>query len=83
MGAPSTDGKKGGWYALAHHPLAGVTLMAVAALAALIWANSPWASSYESILSTHLTIGLDGLRLDKPLRLWICLLYTSPSPRDA
>ncbi len=48
----------------------GVVLMAAAA-AALLWANSPFAGSYERILSTPLTVGAGAFVLSKPLLLWI------------
>ena len=40
-------------------------------LAALIWANSPWKSTYENIWSTEFSIILGNFMLSKPLILWI------------
>jgi NhaA family Na+:H+ antiporter len=48
----------------------GVLLMA-AALVALVWANSPFADSYESLWATTLTIGAGDFVLAKSLHLWI------------
>ncbi len=48
----------------------GVLLMAAAA-AALLWANSPFAGSYERILATPLTVGAGAFVIAKPLLLWI------------
>ncbi|GHO65349.1 Na(+)/H(+) antiporter NhaA [Ktedonobacter sp. SOSP1-52] len=38
---------------------------------ALVWANSPWAGSYEQLWEIHLVIHLGGYGLDKPLHTWI------------
>src|SRR5690349_15458719 len=48
----------------------GAVLLA-ATVAALVWANSPWSDSYESVWTTKLsiTIGHGGLSLD--LRHWV------------
>jgi Na+/H+ antiporter NhaA len=48
---------------------AGVLLMAV--VAALVWANSPWPDTYESVWTTNLSIqiGHSGIALD--LRHWV------------
>jgi NhaA family Na+:H+ antiporter len=43
----------------------------IAAAVALIWANSPFASSYTALWQTPLTVGLGDLALSKPLILWI------------
>ncbi|MDQ3493372.1 MAG: Na+/H+ antiporter NhaA [Chloroflexota bacterium] len=48
----------------------GLALMAAAAIA-LIWANSPFAASYEELFSTPFTIGFEGLAISKALVLWI------------
>ncbi len=50
---------------------AGAVALLCAALAALIWANSPWPDSYESFWSTELSIriGSEGISLD--LRHWV------------
>ena len=46
-----------------------VLLCAVAA--ALVWANSPWSSSYESLWSTKLSITLGSAGLSADLRHWV------------
>jgi NhaA family Na+:H+ antiporter len=48
----------------------GVLLMA-SALAALVWANSPWAASYDGLWSMRFTVGLGDAALSKPLLLWV------------
>jgi len=49
----------------------GAVVLLVAGAAALVWANSPWSDSYESVWTTKLsvTLGSDGISLD--LRHWI------------
>jgi NhaA family Na+:H+ antiporter len=48
----------------------GVLLMG-AALIALIWANSPFADSYDSLWLTTFTIGTGEFAISKSLHLWI------------
>jgi len=46
--------------------------MLVAAVAALVWANSPWQGGYEALWHTELSIHLGGLaHLDLDLREWV------------
>jgi Na+/H+ antiporter NhaA len=47
-----------------------VVLLA-AAVAALVWANSPWRDSYESLWSTKLSITLGGGGVSADLRQWV------------
>jgi Na+/H+ antiporter NhaA len=42
-----------------------------AAVIALVWANSPWSSSYESVWRTNLSIRLGGGTLSTDLRHWV------------
>jgi NhaA family Na+:H+ antiporter len=48
----------------------GIALMACTVVA-LVWANSPWAASYDSLWQTRLTVGVGGWVLSKPALLWI------------
>jgi len=48
----------------------GIALMACTIIA-LVWANSPWAASYEGVWQTRLTVGVGGWVLSKPALLWI------------
>src|SRR6478735_3278880 len=50
---------------------AGSILLLLAAAAALIWANSPWASSYDALWHTHLTLDVGPLHLDESLQHWV------------
>jgi Na+/H+ antiporter NhaA len=49
----------------------GAMVLLVATIVALLWANSPWSDSYESVWTTKLaiTIGGDGISAD--LRHWV------------
>ena len=48
----------------------GLTLVA-AAVAAIVWANSPLAELYEAVLRTPAAVQLGGFQIAKPLLLWI------------
>ncbi len=50
---------------------AGSILLLLAATAALIWANSPWASSYDSFWHTEVAIDLGSFRLEETLQHWV------------
>jgi Na+/H+ antiporter NhaA len=49
----------------------GAIALLVAAVAALLWANSPWSDSYESLWTTTLSISLGDHTLAMPLREWV------------
>jgi Na+:H+ antiporter, NhaA family len=49
----------------------GAVLLALAALSALIWANSPWSAGYESLWSTKVGVSLGGRGIELDLRHWI------------
>lgn len=53
-----------------HQVAGGVVLLAVTALALLL-ANSPWSPAYFRLWELPLTIGIEPLRLSKPLSHWI------------
>jgi NhaA family Na+:H+ antiporter len=46
----------------------GGVLLLVAAVLAIVWANSPWGASYEDLV--NLTVGPAALHLDLPLSVW-------------
>jgi NhaA family Na+:H+ antiporter len=48
----------------------GIVLL-VAAMVALMWANSPWAHVYNEIWQTPLTLRVGGLELSEDLRHWV------------
>jgi NhaA family Na+:H+ antiporter len=49
----------------------GAILLASSAIVALIWANSPWSESYESLWSSQFAITVAGHSLDLDLRHWV------------
>jgi len=49
----------------------GAAVLVGAALAALVWANSPWPHSYESLWNTKLALSLGGHALSGSLRQWV------------
>src|SRR5215211_2297840 len=50
---------------------AGAVALLCAAVAALVWANSPWSASYESFWSTELSIRLGDQAVAMELREWV------------
>jgi NhaA family Na+:H+ antiporter len=50
---------------------AGATLLVFATVVALVWANSPWQSSYERLWHTPLGIRLGRYGLELDLRHWV------------
>src|SRR2546423_12331775 len=42
-----------------------------AAVAALVWANSPWSHSYESVWTTKLSIQVGSASISEDLRGWV------------
>jgi NhaA family Na+:H+ antiporter len=49
----------------------GGILLIGCTVAALIWANSPWAGSYFHLWHTNLIVGFAGKLLSEPLHFWI------------
>ena len=50
---------------------AGGIVLVLAAAGGLAWANSPWASLYESLWSTPVVVGVGAFGIAKPLLLWV------------
>jgi NhaA family Na+:H+ antiporter len=48
----------------------GILLIGCTVLA-LLWANSPWAASYDHLWHTNLSFGFAGKSLSEPLHFWI------------
>ncbi len=55
----------------ARHKLAGAVLLMLAAVAAVVWANSPYGYSYAQMLHVEGTIGIGSFALTKSLSHWI------------
>ena len=51
--------------------VSGALFLLGAAVAALVWVNSPWGSSYDSLWSTELSLRLGDAGLDGDLRYWV------------
>ncbi len=49
----------------------GAGLMVVATIVALLWANSPWRHSYNSLWATHLAILIGSHGISATLRVWV------------
>ena len=54
-----------------HTEAAGGVVLLLAAVVALVWANSPWKESYAELWHTRLAIDLGGHVLDLDLREWV------------
>src|ERR671919_1789656 len=50
---------------------ASAVVLLAATLAALLWANSPWGSTYDELWSTELSFRLGGADLSLDLRQWV------------
>src|SRR3954468_14339345 len=50
---------------------AGAAALLIAPVAALVWANSPWSDSYESVWTTELSIRVGSSGISHQLREWI------------
>ncbi len=50
---------------------AGSMLLLLAAVVALVWANSPWSESYHDLWHTPLGIDVGPLRLEETLQHWV------------
>ena len=50
---------------------AGGIVLLVAAAVALLWANSPFAASYQALWETYVTVGAGSFEISKPLLLWV------------
>src|SRR3954471_2437526 len=51
--------------------MGGAAVVLCATVAALLWANSPWSDSYESVWTTKLSIQLGDSALSADLRTWV------------
>ena len=54
-----------------HTESAGGILVAAGAVAALVWANSPWSESYDRLWHSRAAITIAGRTLDLDLREWL------------
>jgi NhaA family Na+:H+ antiporter len=49
----------------------GGTVLILASVVALAWANSPFAGGYDALWGAEATVGVPGFALTKPLLLWV------------
>lgn len=49
----------------------GAVLLLAAAVAALLWANSPWSDAYESLWETKASVSFAGASLEMDLEHWV------------
>ena len=54
-----------------HEEASSGIVLFVAAVVALIWANSPWYHVYDELLKTPITIGFDHWAIDETLHHWV------------
>ncbi|HEU0336020.1 MAG TPA: Na+/H+ antiporter NhaA [Gaiellaceae bacterium] len=54
-----------------HTEVSGALFLLAGALAALVWVNSPWSESYDSLWSTELSVSLGDWGLDGDLHYWV------------
>jgi NhaA family Na+:H+ antiporter len=64
-------GKLRGALKFVHHEASGGVMLLIAAMLALLLANSPLSSLYGALLDTHLSIKVGGWGVDKNLLHWI------------
>lgn len=57
--------------AFMHAEASGGIVLILAALTALVWANSPWAGAYTSLWETKITIGPAAFQLSETLLHWV------------
>jgi Na+:H+ antiporter, NhaA family len=50
---------------------AGGIVLLLAAVIAMVWANSPWAASYEALWQTEIGVSMGGFELSEDLRHWV------------
>lgn len=55
----------------AHTESAGGIVLILCTVAAVFWANSPWAESYHHLWETEVRVGVAGAELRYPLHYWI------------
>jgi Na+:H+ antiporter, NhaA family len=57
--------------AFAENKTSGGILLLLCTVAALAWANSPWAESYTALWHTNFTVSFGGRTLSRDLHFWV------------
>lgn len=70
-GNTASNGNYDGALKFMKHEAAGGVILLLAAIAALVLANSPLVGTYQAFLNTPVTVRIGDLSIDKPLLLWI------------
>jgi Na+/H+ antiporter NhaA len=79
QGAPSGFTDRTAWARNVGAPLrdylnteaGGAVVLLAATVVALLWANSPWRDSYESVWTTHLSVRIGDSGISMDLRHWV------------
>jgi len=72
MAQDSTGSHEGGWFHdFFHSAVAGSIILLISAIAALIWANSPWAESYFELANTYIGVSWGDAGFQMSLKHWI------------
>lgn len=54
-----------------HEEASSGIVLFVAAVVALVWANSPWYDAYHDLLETHIIVGFGSWAIDETIHHWI------------
>jgi len=72
MAHAGTESHEGGWFHdFIHSTVTGSVILLISAIAALIWANSPWADSYFALAHTYVGVSWGEASLQMSLQHWI------------
>jgi len=72
MAHAGTESHDGGWFHnFIHSTVTGSVILLISAIAALIWANSPWADSYFALAHTYVGVSWGEASLQMSLQHWI------------
>ncbi len=72
MAHAGTESHDGGWFNnFIHSTVTGSVILLISAIAALIWANSPWADSYFALAHTYVGVSWGDASLQMSLQHWI------------
>ena len=71
MSHPSNDDQDSVFQRFLHWEAAGSIVLLACAILALVWANSPWADSYEKLTHTYLGLSLGEHSFELSLKHWV------------
>lgn len=71
-GATAADRREpGGLRSFLKTEAGGAIVLLVAAVVAIVWANSPWGDSYDALWATRISISVGDFVMDHDLRHWV------------